>query len=39
MEDKRKAQLKEAWIKNVMRIESLTKELAEEMYDRIKPYK
>lgn len=31
-------QKKEAWIKNVQRVQGLTHEQATELYDKIKPY-
>lgn len=38
MEDKRLEQKKETWIKNVMRIEGLTREEAERLYDKLRPF-
>lgn len=38
MNDKRFEQLKEAWIKNVMKVFDYTREVAEKEYDKIKPY-
>lgn len=42
MEDlnkKRLEQKKETWIKNVIKVQNLSPEKAEELYNKIKPYK
>lgn len=38
-EEKRIAQLKESWIRNVVRIMNITEEEAKKIYDRIQPHK
>ena len=39
MNEKRLEQLKETWIKNVMKIQNVTREEAEKLYDKLQPYK
>ncbi len=39
MDKKRLAQLKETWIKNIMKVQGLTREEAEKMYDKIQPHR
>jgi uncharacterized protein YdaL len=39
MEDKRLKQKKESWIKNVVNVQGMTREQAEELYNKIQPFK
>ncbi len=39
MNEKRLEQLKEAWVKNVVRILGYSREHSEELYNKIKPYR
>ena len=39
MNNKRVEQLREAWIKNVIKVQGLIREDAEKMYDKIQPFK
>ncbi len=38
IENKRLAQLREAWIKNIIRINNVSQVEAESLYDKIKPH-
>lgn len=38
MNDKRLEQKKESWIKNIIKVQGLTNEEAENLYDKIKPF-
>lgn len=38
LNDKRLEQLKETWIKNVMKVQDYSREEAENLYHKIKPY-
>lgn len=38
LNDKRLEQLKETWIKNVMKVQDHSREEAENLYQKIKPY-
>ncbi len=37
--DKLAKQKKESWIKNVVRIQNISQEEAEKLYDKIKPFR
>jgi len=39
MSDKRLEQLKETWIKNVIKVQSISRDEAEKLYDKIQPHK
>lgn len=39
MNDKRLEQLKETWIKNVIKVQNITRDEAEKQYDKIQPHK
>ena len=38
LEEKRLAQQKETWIVNIVRIQNLSRDAAEKLYDTIKPH-
>lgn len=39
MNEKRLEQLKEAWIKNIIRIQNISRDAAEILYENIQPHK
>lgn len=39
MNEKRLEQLKETWIKNVIKVQGISREEAEKLYNKIQPHK